>query len=226
MYMHNVGIAHQWLNMPLHGSTLHIHACEWFSPWISQELPSFTSLTPSTPSPLLQTPPTPGGLLANLPAVVGNTGGNQQQQQATPTTPPIPGTPAGQAVQPTTPGATVKQPSKGLRLSVSSPENIICKCCVAVGKQNFTIAEAVYFHQYNYVVKATMSSRQSITQEKQLIFVMKFHQWEQVSNWWKFTVFSAHIELQCCIQIHCFRFYCILSIISPPKHHQVLHLLV
>ena len=89
-----------------------------------QELPSFSNLIPSTPSPLLQTPPTPGGSLTNLPAAIGSTGANQQQQQATPTTPPIPGPPTGQAAQPSTPGANVKQPSKGLRLSVSScPKN-------------------------------------------------------------------------------------------------------
>ena len=82
-----------------------------------QELPSFSNLIPSTPSPLLQTPPTPGGSLTNLPAATGA----NQQQQAPPTTPPIPGPPTGQvaAQQPSTPGANVKQPSKGLRLSVS-----------------------------------------------------------------------------------------------------------
>ena len=78
-----------------------------------QELPSFTNLHPSTLSPLLQTPPTPGGSLTNLP--MGNTGASQQQQ-AMPTTPPIPGPQAA----PGAPAATAKQPSKGLRLSVSS----------------------------------------------------------------------------------------------------------
>ena len=85
-----------------------------------QELPSFSNLIPSTPSSLLQTPPPPGGSLTNLPAAVGGTGANQQQQQATPTTLPIPGLPTGQAAQPSTPRTSVKQPSKELRLSVSS----------------------------------------------------------------------------------------------------------
>ena len=88
-----------------------------------QELPSFSNLILSTPSPLLQTPPTPGGSLTNLPAA-GSIGANQQQQ-ATPTTPPIPGPPTGQATQPSTPGANVKQPSKGLRLSVSNTCTIV-----------------------------------------------------------------------------------------------------
>ena len=78
-------------------------------------MPSFSNLHPSTLTPLLQTPPTPGGSLTNLP--MGSTGVNQQQH-ATPTTPPIPGSPAGQAT-PSTPAASVKQPSKRLRLSVS-----------------------------------------------------------------------------------------------------------
>ena len=92
-----------------------------------QELPSFSNLVPSMPSPLLQTPLTPGGSLTNLPAA-GSTGANQHQQ-APPTTPPVPGPPTGQAAQPSTPGANVKQPSKGLRLSVSLENTVLIINC-------------------------------------------------------------------------------------------------